>query len=104
MAYIDEVEVTSQDKSKKSNQKVYYSALVKAASPKSIDSSEPVQNLDEVNHTSAKAILDSHYNILYVSYCCLEMFSFHLFSWLLVVFIALLQLDHPARTLQALLS
>ncbi|OAY54872.2 callose synthase 3 isoform X1 [Manihot esculenta] len=48
VAYIDEVEVTSQDKSKKSNQKVYYSALVKAASPKSIDSSEPVQNLDEV--------------------------------------------------------
>ncbi|KAF2314493.1 hypothetical protein GH714_026964 [Hevea brasiliensis] len=48
VAYIDEVEVTSQDKSKKSNQKVYYSALVKAASPKSIDSLEPVQNLDEV--------------------------------------------------------
>ncbi|KDP44404.1 hypothetical protein JCGZ_19419 [Jatropha curcas] len=48
VAYIDEVEVTSQDKSKKNNQKVYYSALVKAASPKSIDSSEPVQNLDEV--------------------------------------------------------
>ncbi|WCJ32414.1 glucan synthase-like 12 [Euphorbia peplus] len=48
VAYIDEVEVTNKDKSKKNNQKVYYSALVKAASPKSIDPLEPVQNLDEV--------------------------------------------------------
>lgn len=46
MAYIDEVEEPSKDKSKK-NQKTYYSSLVKAASPKSIDSSEHVQ-LDEV--------------------------------------------------------
>ncbi|KAJ4849393.1 Callose synthase 3 [Turnera subulata] len=48
VAYIDEVEEPSKDKSKKVNQKVYYSALVKAALPKSIDSSEPVQNLDQV--------------------------------------------------------
>ncbi|XP_021911742.1 callose synthase 2-like, partial [Carica papaya] len=47
VAYIDEVEEPNKDKSKKINQKVYYSALVKAA-PKSIDSSEPVQNLDQV--------------------------------------------------------
>ncbi|CAK7339194.1 unnamed protein product [Dovyalis caffra] len=48
VAYIDEVEETNSDKSKKVIQKVYYSALVKAALPKSIDSSEPVQNLDQV--------------------------------------------------------
>ncbi|KAJ6325907.1 hypothetical protein OIU78_013073 [Salix suchowensis] len=48
VAYIDEVEETSPDKSKKVIQKVYYSSLVKAALPKSIDSSEPVQNLDQV--------------------------------------------------------
>ncbi|KAF9621111.1 hypothetical protein IFM89_016605 [Coptis chinensis] len=50
VAYIDEVEEPSKDKSKKGNQKVYYSALVKAALPKSINSSEaePVQNLDQV--------------------------------------------------------
>ncbi|GAV77615.1 Glucan_synthase domain-containing protein/DUF605 domain-containing protein/FKS1_dom1 domain-containing protein [Cephalotus follicularis] len=48
VAYIDEVEETSKDKSQKT-QKVYYSALVKAAPPtKSIDSSETVQNLDQV--------------------------------------------------------
>ena len=49
VAYIDEVEEPNKDKSKKVNQKVYYSVLVKAASPKAIDSSEPVQHLDEVN-------------------------------------------------------
>lgn len=48
MAYIDEVEEPSKDRSKKINQKAYYSTLVKAALPKSIDSSEPVQNLDQV--------------------------------------------------------
>ena len=48
VAYIDEVEETNPDKSKKVIQKVYYSSLVKAALPKSIDSSEPVQNLDQV--------------------------------------------------------
>jgi callose synthase len=47
VAYIDEVEVTNQDRSKKINEKVYYSCLVKANLPKS-DSSDPVQNLDEV--------------------------------------------------------
>lgn len=49
VAYIDEVEETSKDKPKKGNQKVYYSALVKAA-PKSINSSEDpqVQSLDQV--------------------------------------------------------
>ncbi|XP_030967643.1 callose synthase 2-like [Quercus lobata] len=49
VAYIDEVEEPCKDNSKKTVQKVYYSALVKAAPPtKSIDSSEPVQNLDQV--------------------------------------------------------
>lgn len=47
VAYIDEVEEPSKDRSKKVNQKVYYSALVKAAMPKS-NSSEPGQNLDQV--------------------------------------------------------
>lgn len=49
MAYIDEVEEPSKDRSKKTNEKVYYSALAKAALPaKSIDSSETVQSLDQV--------------------------------------------------------
>ncbi|CAN6567391.1 unnamed protein product [Malus baccata var. baccata] len=48
VAYIDEVEKTSEDKSKKNVWKVYYSALVKAAPPtKSVDSSDPVQRLDQ---------------------------------------------------------
>ncbi|KAI3421638.1 uncharacterized protein J3R85_011988 [Psidium guajava] len=48
VAYIDEVEEPSKERPKKINQKAYYSTLVKAALPKSIDSSEPVQNLDQV--------------------------------------------------------
>ncbi|KAL5549544.1 hypothetical protein UlMin_004775 [Ulmus minor] len=57
IAYIDEVEEavkdkyagSSKDKSKKMVEKVYYSALVKVASPaKRSDSSEPVQNLDQI--------------------------------------------------------
>jgi callose synthase len=48
VAYIDEVEEPSKDRAQKINQKAYYSTLVKAALPKSIDSSEPVQNLDQV--------------------------------------------------------
>lgn len=51
MAYIDEVEEPSKDKSKKINQKVYYSTLVKAALPKSNKSTDPSQNLDEVKVT-----------------------------------------------------
>ncbi|KAK4780638.1 hypothetical protein SAY87_016744 [Trapa incisa] len=47
VAYIDEVEEPSKDRSKNINTKVYYSTLVKAM-PKSIDSSEPAQNLDQV--------------------------------------------------------
>nr|XP_017246674.1 PREDICTED: callose synthase 2-like isoform X1 [Daucus carota subsp. sativus] len=47
VAYIDEVEETSKDKSKKTNEKVYYSALVKAV-PKSVDTTGPSQNLDQV--------------------------------------------------------
>ncbi|XP_043691872.1 callose synthase 3-like isoform X2 [Telopea speciosissima] len=46
VAYIDEVEETSKDKSKRMSRKVYYSALVKAA-PKSPNTSEPVQQLDQ---------------------------------------------------------
>ncbi|KAI8002861.1 Callose synthase 3 [Camellia lanceoleosa] len=48
VAYIDEVEEPSKDASKKINQKVYYSELVKAALPKSANSSEAVHNLDQV--------------------------------------------------------
>ncbi|KAK7401550.1 hypothetical protein VNO78_13118 [Psophocarpus tetragonolobus] len=48
VAYIDEVEEPSRDSSRKTD-KVYYSALVKAALPsKSNDSSETVQSLDQV--------------------------------------------------------
>ncbi|GAA0151873.1 hypothetical protein LIER_10496 [Lithospermum erythrorhizon] len=46
VAYIDEIEDTSKDKTKKTDKKVYYSALVKAV-PKSVDSSEPEQKLDQ---------------------------------------------------------
>ncbi|KAJ6315844.1 hypothetical protein OIU78_019171 [Salix suchowensis] len=49
VAYIDEVEETGKDKSKKMVEKVYYSTLVKVApQTKPIDSSGPVQNLDQV--------------------------------------------------------
>lgn len=48
VAYIDEVEEPSKDRSKKVNDKVYYSTLVKAALPKS-NSSELGQNLDQVS-------------------------------------------------------
>ncbi|GLU19453.1 hypothetical protein SLE2022_357040 [Rubroshorea leprosula] len=47
VAYIDEVEEPNKDKSKKINDKVYYSALVKAV-PKSSDASDSTQNLDQV--------------------------------------------------------
>ncbi|KAL0389397.1 UNVERIFIED_CONTAM: Callose synthase 3 [Sesamum calycinum] len=47
VAYIDEVEEPSKDRTKKVNDKVYYSTLVKAALPKS-NSSEPGQNLDQI--------------------------------------------------------
>lgn len=47
VAYIDEVEERSTNKN--TRVQIYYSALVKAAAPtKSIDSSEPVQTLDQV--------------------------------------------------------
>ncbi|KAI7998189.1 Callose synthase 3 [Camellia lanceoleosa] len=48
VAYIDKVEEPSKDASKKINQKVYYSELVKAALPKSANSSEAVQNSDQI--------------------------------------------------------
>nr|POF00299.1 callose synthase 2 [Quercus suber] len=49
VAYIDEVEEPVKDYSKKGVEKVYYSALVKAAPPtKAIGSSKRVQNLDQV--------------------------------------------------------
>lgn len=47
VAYIDEVEETSSDGSKKKGN-VYYSSLVKAALVTAGDSTEPVQNLDQV--------------------------------------------------------
>lgn len=47
VAYIDEVEKPSSEKSNKINEKVYFSCLVKAALPKS-DNSDPGQNLDQV--------------------------------------------------------
>ncbi|XP_058098220.1 callose synthase 3-like isoform X2 [Magnolia sinica] len=48
VAYIDEVEETIKDKSKKGDEKVYYSALVKASMGKAENPDEPVQNLDQV--------------------------------------------------------
>ena len=47
VAYIDELEEPNKDNSKKVNEKAYYSCLVKAALPNS-NSSDPVQNLDQV--------------------------------------------------------
>lgn len=47
VAYIDEVEETGGDRHGKKVEKVYYSTLVKAV-PKSVDSSEPDQKLDQV--------------------------------------------------------
>ncbi|XP_074325305.1 callose synthase 3-like isoform X1 [Apium graveolens] len=47
VAYIDEVEETNKGKTKNMVDKVYYSVLVKAV-PKSLDSAEPSQNLDQV--------------------------------------------------------
>ncbi|KAL6575472.1 Callose synthase 2 [Orobanche hederae] len=47
VAYVDEVEETGRDKSGKMVERVYYSALVKAM-PKSVDSSDPDQKLDQV--------------------------------------------------------
>ncbi|KAL1823849.1 hypothetical protein ACET3Z_010627 [Daucus carota] len=52
VAYIDEVEETSKDKSKKMVVKFYYSALVKAV-PKSVDTSGPSQNLDQMTINEA---------------------------------------------------
>lgn len=58
VAYIDEREEPSKDRSKKVADKVYYSALVKAALPTtSIDSSEPGQNLDQVSFYALYFIL-----------------------------------------------
>lgn len=49
VAYIEELEEPSKDKSQKTNQKSYYSVLARAALPtKSKDSIEPVQSLDQV--------------------------------------------------------
>lgn len=48
VAYIDEIDETGKDKSKRTgDNKVYYSALVKAV-PRSVDSAEPDQKLDQV--------------------------------------------------------
>lgn len=47
VAYIDEVEETRGDRHGRKVEKVYYSTLVKAV-PKSVDSSEPDQKLDQV--------------------------------------------------------
>lgn len=48
VAYIDEIDETGKDKSNRTgDNKVYYSALVKAV-PRSVDSAEPDQKLDQV--------------------------------------------------------
>lgn len=48
VAYIDEIDETGKDKSKRTgDNKVYYSALVKAV-PRSVDSADPDQKLDQV--------------------------------------------------------
>lgn len=47
VAYVDELEERSEDGSKKTN-KIYYSALAKAALASSTNSNEAGQNLDQV--------------------------------------------------------
>lgn len=54
MAYIDEVEEPSKDKFKKVNDKVYYSALVKASIAK-VDN--PADSLDQVMHYDILVLL-----------------------------------------------
>ncbi|GAB4828141.1 Callose synthase 2 [Ancistrocladus abbreviatus] len=48
VAYIDEVELPSKDRSKRTVEKAYYSELVKAPLSNSPDPSEPFQKLDQV--------------------------------------------------------
>lgn len=61
IAYIDEVEETNKDQSKRMVQKVYYSVLVKvAAQTKSSESSEPVQSLDQVKVLNILSISNVH--------------------------------------------
>ncbi|CAL5367575.1 unnamed protein product [Camellia sinensis] len=67
VAYIDEVEEPSKDASKKINQKVYYSELVKVTLPKSANSSEAVQNLDQCAAAAAVAGV-----LLLLLQCCCE--------------------------------
>lgn len=66
MAYIDEVEQPSKDRpSSRTNPKLYYSTLAKAALPtKSIDSQDPVQYLDQVKLTKIESSDDATLDIL----------------------------------------
>ncbi|CAL5364992.1 unnamed protein product [Camellia sinensis] len=69
VAYIDEDEEPSKDASKKINQKVYYFELVKAALPKSANSSEAVQNLDQ-SAAAAGVLLQNFAGLLLLQCCC----------------------------------
>lgn len=63
VAYIDELEETSKDGIDKKVEKVYYSALVKAV-PKSVDSSDPDQKLDQVQVLDVVWLLE-YYHIIF---------------------------------------
>ncbi len=85
VAYIDEVEVTNQDRSKKINEKVYYSCLVMANLPKS-NSSDPVHrsNLDEVKVHLTIVQLTIFYEIHIFSFSVKDSnfpFEIHIFSF-----------------------
>lgn len=69
VAYIDEVEEPVKDKSKKGNQKVYYSVLVKV--PKSTDHSSPAQNLDQVMQSSLKCVSNYRFVQSVISIICI---------------------------------
>lgn len=63
VAYIDEIEEPSKDRSKKVNPKAYYSTLVKAALPNS-HSTEPGQNLDQVRR-KCEIICHNYYSLCF---------------------------------------
>lgn len=72
VAYIDEVEEPSKDRNKKI-EKVYYSALVKAAVTKPDD---PGQKLDQVLNTLyIQIILSIYYSFLLLHLCILILVS-----------------------------
>ena len=68
MAYIDEVEQTSKDRSNsRSNPKLYYSTLVKAL-PTKFDSQDPIQNLDQVKFFKYKILMNGEHLTFFYAY------------------------------------